>query len=360
MHPVQMILLLLMFVVAFLVGAAMYYACSNKRGAVLICRNYNPEGGYFWQMYNVVNMLYMAEKYGAKPVVIFDSGLYQENRPEFRSDIVSYDPNNWFHYYFEPINGTDKDQAHWQGLRHLKQATPESLKKGGKTFEFVRKSLQSVSIRNSEREYNRLWKKYFKVRPHVQHMVQDFKRKHGLANKFIISCHYRGSDKLAALGTSENNPVHMPYEFVEGLIRRELAHSKREAVVIIASDEQPFVDHMRASGLPIVAVDATRSDVNTSGLDIDTSKCIPRVSTTPECKILNNLITKSIHRGMSDVSNYKKGLEVLLDVLLMSEAEVFLQSRGNVSNWVRYMNPRARTVDLVNEWHKHLKKQKSV
>lgn len=59
-----------------------------------------------------------------------------------------------------------------------------------------------------------------------------------------------------------------------------------------------------------VFIDAIRSDVNTSGLD-------PTASGNDQNSIYHRLSTQSIHLGMPDKSNYIKGLDVLVDAVLL-------------------------------------------
>ena len=42
--------------------------------------------------------------------------------------------------------------------------------------------------------------------------------------------------------------------------------------------------------------------------------------------------------GNKNISNYKKGLDCLIDVLLLDEVDILLQSKGNFSLYCEYFN----------------------
>lgn len=172
-------------------------------------------------------------------------------------------------------------------------------------------------IDNINEEFHRIWHQYFKLRPHIQQMIDDFKRKHDFANKYVIAIHYRGTDKHNCKSAYEHDAEHLPYEFCSALVKKvikESGHSLNEVVTFVATDEQPFVAHMKREEVNAVFIDAIRSDMNTSGLNLDFSQCERGViDGTPESKIYNELITQSVHHGMPDKSNYIKGLDVLVD-----------------------------------------------
>ena len=58
--------------------------------------------------------------------------------------------------------------------------------------------------------------------------------------------------------------------------------------------------------------------------------------------------------GFKDHSKYKKGEDVLVDAMLLSHADVFYRSRGNVSNFIHYMrrDPNMEVVDLVQVYER--------
>jgi hypothetical protein len=106
-----------------------------------------------------------------------------------------------------------------------------------------------------------------------------------------------------------------------------------DVITFIATDEQPLIEHMKKAGVTAVFTNAIRSNMSTSGLNLDFSRCEHGViDDTPESKIYNELITQSVHRDMQDKSNYIKGRDVLVDAILLGSGNVFIKSRGNVNN----------------------------
>ena len=328
---------------------------------VMIIQNYNDEGGFFWQIYNILNMLYAAEKYGFQPVVIFDTGLYFEKRPTFTKEIPCYDKKNWFNHFFHPLNASPKDEQAWHEYvakhRTIKRLDVHAMqqKKVPAVSIFDRTGLDSISQDPSRiGHFTRLFRTYIKPREHIQHKVLEFKKRNKWAGTFMIGLHFRGTDKFASKSGSEDNPVHFKYEFCEELVRKYLAdHPGLGPVrIFVASDEEPFISFMseKFPGL-VCATTSIRAAVSTSGLFLDTSRCDRGVRDSKECRRYNDLIEQSIHRGMTDKSNYTKGEDVLLDVLLLSECNVFFRSRGNVSNFIGYINPACEVIDMVTEYH---------
>ena len=75
----------------------------------------------------------------------------------------------------------------------------------------------------------------------------------------------------------------------------------------------------------VVITDATRSNVNTSGLNIESSYCDTENESyhQEDCKKFNEFKNNSIHKGMKDISPYKKGLDVLMDAYLLGKCDIF-------------------------------------
>lgn len=131
-----------------------------------------------------------------------------------------------------------------------------------------------LSIEHRDQEFHRIWYKYFKLRPHIQQIVDDFKHKHDFANKYVIALHYRGTEKYDHKQGSENGPEHPPYEFCAALVKKTIKKSGRplsDVVTFVATDEQPFVDYMKEAEVNAVFIDAIRSNTSTSDLNMDFS-----------------------------------------------------------------------------------------
>jgi hypothetical protein len=360
-----------------LLGVFVAYSGGNPSGLPkIVLRNFNPQAGFHYNMYCINHALYACERSKRELVVLLDSGLYKEDRPQFITDNPYYNKHDWFSYYFDPINQTDKPLSYWKKWAtwhpSAKVITPADFKpglahtsswmKGCSVNVFSAASLDtSLSIEHRAREFHRIWHQYFKLRPHIQKMVDDFKQKHDFPNKYVITLHYRGTDKYDNSTGNEDGPEHPPYEFCSALVKkviRESGYPLSDVVTFVATDEQPFVEHMKKANVNAVFIDAMRSNMSTSGLNLDFSRCGKGViDSTPESKIYNELITQSVHRGMQDKSNYIKGRDVLVDAILLGSGNIFIKSRGNVSNQASWIGgPKMESLDLVDEFNAYKKR----
>jgi len=336
---------------------------SDANGPVLILQNWNPAAGFFYAMYNVLNALWSVEKSkNFKLIVLYNSGLYKEDRQQFIKENPYYDAENWFNYYFEPINQTNKPQQFWQKfiekhpmMENTTEKDMEKISDSHKVQKFDRTTLNSVNPGvDREIEYNRLWNKHIKIRPHIADMVEQFAKKHNFQNKFIIGLHARLTDKFPSKSGNEDGPRRVGKKWIKDLVWKKVKSSGKDIkdiLVYVASDEHPFINYMKQSGLPVVAFDnAVRADIDSSDMDMDTSDCEQGLMHSEVCKKYNAMIDASIHRGMPDISNYKKGLDALIEVLLLAKSNIFLQSKGNLSNFGRYLllSKNAEIVDMVS------------
>jgi hypothetical protein len=346
-------------IVAIVIAITLHFICDGvHRSAksllrsekpILILQNYNPEGGFFWQLYNVLNLLFVCEQQGFHPVVLFDTGLYFEQRPEFVSDMVVYDKQNWFNHFFYPINHTQQSDSFW--LSYLKQhRVPSYVDKVAPVMMFGRDTLQSVTGKIDS--FTPLWQRYVKVLPHIQQKVDAFKMEQWKGARQIIGLHYRGTDKLPSADGDEDGPVHMEYEFCYSLLKKH-----QEAALFVATDEQPLIEFLQSKQLPVTYTTSVRSAVSTSGLSIDTHHCSIGQDRDLACQRFNELIHLSVHRGLPAISKYVKGENVLIDVLLLASCTVFYRSRGNVSNFVGYINPQCQIIDMVTLYQEKKKVQ---
>ena len=118
-----------------------------------------------------------------------------------------------------------------------------------------------------------------------------------------------------------------------------------------ASDEQPFVDFLRnETGLRVVSTDALRADYSTSGVELRSETCGTASEHPQDCAVYRGLRDVSVHKGMPEASPYQKGLDVVVDVLLLSRCELFFKSRGSVSAFPARLNPELEVVDLVDAY----------
>jgi hypothetical protein len=330
---------------------------KSSDSIVIVVTDYNTSAGFGWLLWNVLNSFHLCHLAGrnARPVVFFTKGYYHETREKLLpSHVPDYDRCNWFNNYFESM-----EPLGWRPFlsKHFSDrilAPPAQLRNGTGIFQFTRGSLNALDGHTCD--YAGLWKKYLRPLPHIQTKFDALRNKLWGTAKFVYAIHYRGTDKFVHSGTKslftgavidvsmEDDPSHMPYDWVFRQVREEIkanitngVHSKKDYRVLVSSDEQPFVDGavnaLGGSDTVVFKPDSIRAHTSTSGLDIDTRLCgVGRGIGTRECAILNTLVDLSVHRGQKHKSSYLKGEDALVETMLLSEADVFFRSRGNFSN----------------------------
>jgi hypothetical protein len=353
----KMLIVVVFLFILILTVILLCFCWCKKSKPVIILQNYNEQGGFFWQMFNVLNMLHLSKQYNLKPVVLFDTGLYFEKRPEFIRNIPTYDAKNWFNHFFKATNASDKSDMYW--LKYIKENKVPIFnnKSNAKVMMFNRETLKKMRFQKDRNEvFSKLWKTHIKVQPCILQKVDAFKRQHSFDQKHVIGIHFRGTDKLPSKAGNEDNPIHYEYSFCSKLIQTYIEKhnlTKETALIFIATDEEPFVKFMQNTSdfydIKVCFTNSTRSEISTSGLNIDTSNCKQGINDSDECAKYNKLILTSIHRGHPEVNKYKKGEDVLIDVLLLTASHVFFRSRGNVSNFVEYINPQLTVIDMVRQ-----------
>ncbi len=357
-----------------------FSAIKAQEAAVVVVTDYNQSAGFGWLIFNALNTAHMCEVIGpsARPVVFFTKGYYMETRPQYiRAHAAElshpWDRNNWFNNFFEPI-----EPEGWRPylLRHFSRevkAASARTTSGPGVWQFDRASLNSLA--GGKRDFQALWKKYFRPRPHIVFRLQELEASIFEKGVYVYGVHYRGTDKYGHGGVkgrggvvrfcTEDEPEHMDYSWVFERLRREIQKNSGRGVhgsnpgvdfrILCASDEAPFVEaalHEFGAGVAFSKPETIRSSISTSGLSMDTRLCGSRPSLRPECQKLQELVEASVHRGHRELSKYHKGEDVLLETLLLSKTDTFLKSRGNFSNLALYMarNPRQIVIDMASEW----------
>lgn len=352
------IIMLIVLIILFWIYYEKYINVRPKQ-QLLVLRNYNPEAGLHWMgVYNVIKAAHEALKRNLKLVVIMDSGLYLERDNRFieqYKDHIDKDNNEWFSYYFEPL-GIDDPEINklWKSgqLNNLPSLTKYNWRKNVIGYEFDRDSLN-----NADRDINfkQNWDEVIRPKSYIKNQINDFYNER-MKDKFLIGIHVRGTDKYKGYKSSEDNPKHFTYDQYCKAIEKEIDLQKNKGnkniAVFACSDEQPFIDYITNYFRGKCEVIHTgnrvlRSNVNTSGLEFDSEFC-DQYKDHPDCRFYKELIENSIHRGMKNQSNYKKGWDAVFEVCLLAKCDVFYKSRGNFSNSVVYANPNAKIVDMVS------------
>lgn len=208
---------------------------------------------------------------------------YAGVRVEF-SDGLYHEPSrgpDWWAYYFEPISiggGPERrvdPHFHDHCAYLVEQSLPRTRGAG-------------------------LVQQYVAVQPAVREQVDAYIAQHWTAH--VVGVHYRGTDKF------EDAP-RMTYEHVAECVRTA-AQGRADARVFVATDEAAFVDYMtREFGDRVRFRQMFRS---TDGRPIDV---------------------------VNADSNYQKGLDAVLDCLLLSRTHYLIRTASNLSLCSTLFNP---------------------
>lgn len=340
----------------------------------LVVYAYNPEGGFFWFQYNVLHAAHLAEKYGLTLIVRHNSGLYLEHDEKYLKSLESTVPTirkgNWFEYYFQPI-GTEQQQHIISQYEKSKRRIPsfgDFLTKTNKTspiYQWDRHAFNHRDCQNQQENLSKQWKRVIRLQPWIEQEWNELKRQFGFndPNKQTIGVHIRLTDKWRNKTDSEDFPIHHDNEIVSCVMDQYLEKERKKNKnvhadrfqIFACSDEHPTIhflkERYKQQGITVHATNSLRSNMDTSGLDLKSWKCSsgfqgPEYTTDPDCQLYKQSREWSIHRGFQQESRYKKGKDVLLDVLCLSECCFFFASRGNVSQFPYYINPSLPHVDL--------------
>jgi hypothetical protein len=316
--------------------------------AYLVIRCYNGEGGAFWHLHNCILAAHVAAQYNLQLVVIFDTGFYVERDPMHRKKYYPLaEGGNWFNYYFHPLGEAlpfvkDRFLHAKENIRPFGTVGERKYVTRGEFLEFTRDTF--ASIRTENLPWKLLFDIYCQPREHVLDAVEQYVEKN-MVNGWTIGIHWRGTDKYGDGNDDEDGPKHFEYEWMGRMIEAAYETCKHDPTkgavsILICTDEQPFVSFMRSrfsheSAHIVHATNALRSDINTGGLHLQSQACKTDhdYATLADCKKLKSMAGTSVHRGMQHESAYQKGLDVILDVLLLARCNQLFLSRGNVSSW---------------------------
>lgn len=249
--------------------------------AVFECRRGRDASGLFSEFAAVLGFLDHYEQHRrhyAGLRIQFTDGLYLEpaNGP------------NWWNYYFEPIDTGDAAGApelvisppfHDRCANHVERHLPRA--RGGALID-----------------------RHIRTTPPVRDRVDSYMRAHW-AGASVIGVHYRGTDK-------SSDARRVPYAEVESVVRQHLGDgASAPSRIFLATDEQAFVDfmHARFPGQLLVR-DMFRSR---DGRPIDV---------------------------VNADSNYQKGLDAVIDCLLLSRTQFLIRTASNLSLCAALFNPR--------------------
>lgn len=238
----------------------------------------------------------------------YEVGHYKGIEVDFDDRGIYYEPNlgkNWWSYYFEPINLGKKNNI----KKIMYPANPRYI------IYFNDRDLYKEEAIN-RKELFTLIQKYFHVKPHIQKKIDAFE-KENFKNYFVISVHYRGTDKVTIAPS-------VPYEKIpEEVLKVIKMYGNMKYKIFVATDEQAFLNYMITMFGDLVCYnkDSLRS---TNGKPVHLNK---------------------------NFSRYKCGEDAIIDCILLSKGNFLVRTSSNLSRWSTYFNPGIPVVRLNNQYN---------
>jgi len=334
----------------------------------LIIENFDKEiGGFFWCLRLVAVGLIVAKKYSLIPVIDLTGGLYYSN--------FVTDPNwirstrSWWNYFFEDpiyIPSSVKDAVinlypkhmlnpprHIKKRKRIKQPenndSPISNAPDNAVFYLNRSWINHIK----DYEYNSVCQE-IKTLSYINQFIDNFfKQKHIDNTKTMVGIHFRGTDKFPTGFCNEGNPIHYEYDKMCKMIKDKMIEEKQENYLIYCtSDEQPFINYMVShfGNEQVFYIDHQyRSSISTSGINENLMVNPQRSLSEEQMAKLDYYRKNSVHFGLTECSNYYKGLYTLLDLLPLTRMNYLFVSRSNFSDFARYMNPNNPKIFDMND-----------
>lgn len=224
---------------------------------------------------------------------------YTGIRVDFGTRGLYYDPsvgNNWWEYYFDPIDLGARPNA------------SRTILSDDEQFHFAKRVERTMPRHLGFRLIDR----YIRPRQYIREKVDAYARAN-FEGTFVIGIHYRGTDKF------EDAP-RVPYERVHAAVLDAInAAGGRRYKLFVATDEQAFVDYMRdLFPCKICCLEMYRS---TDGRPID----------------------------LRQDDNYRKGEDAVMDCLLLSRCDRLVRTASNLGLCSTLFNPDLHYVLLNRE-----------
>ncbi len=264
--------------------ASNYSAHANKH--VIGCQH---PAGFFSIFCQVLNHLGWCERNNKTPVVYWDAFCLYYQAQGYQGT------HNAWEYYFEPVSNLNYQ---WGELINRQYFAPD-----GTGIEWRSYNTYILTYKNWAHD---LIKKYIKIKPYINVLVDDFYKKN-MAGKKTIAIHLRGTDRF-----TEVRPVPVNVIIAE-------ANKYKGYQYLVASDENALLDYAKQSlEGNVIYYKCKRSNSN---------------------KPLHALPRKNPALG---------GRDVLVEVLLMSMCDKFICTSSNVSAAVHFFNPSIDSTLLSN------------
>lgn len=265
---------------------------SDDTRDVFAVRIENDYIGFFACVLWALEVLVYCEQHKLKPYFEFAGANYLQRERGA----------NWFDYFFELKHTISDDEVKRAEMRVI--TSPEQL---GFQKDYNRELDFALA--------NKLFDKYFAIKPHVLEKVERFANEHFGAGE-VLGVHYRGTDKIIEASR-------VGYEDVTGKIKRFLAAHPNYKTVFLASDETPFIEYLTQ---------------NLRGVRVVANEDVLRVAT-------NRPDETPVHKQWG-VDNYLKGEEALVNCLLLARCATIIKTASLLSAWAKIFNTHQKIIML--------------
>jgi hypothetical protein len=264
------------------------YRERHNRGVFSI--DIHARNGFFAQLTWCLYIFAYCDARSLVPHVVLTS-------PQYVNPLVGPD---WFRYFFEQ-----------HGRAYVRENVVTSVRI--RTLQDLGLPTRCIADMTIERAA-RLAQKYLAVRPEITEAVNTFTGDHFTGR--VLGVHYRGTDKTEAPRVS--------YDEVTRTVRARLEREPEIGCLFVATDEAPFLDHVKAArmSVPICCCDDLRSNS-----------------------------AMAIQEATFAGDPYRKGREALVNSLLLARCDHVIRTASALSAWASIFNPQL-PVTLLNEPYK--------
>ena len=276
---------------------------------IRLIHNADVGSGFTALMVYALNGVRKAVQNDELPVVNYD----QSTTPDFY-DV--YQGENIWEYFFEPVAGVSYQQlqqsieAGTVSESNILQYSAEEiyythLHEEGRiaTFWSTEPPKDKARFMSEKRALGRSFvRKYIHVKPHITQKVNDYKQTYFKPDYFIIGVHIRGTDFSYAQPTN----IETYFSSIDAYIQEQ---ELKNYQIFLATDQEQFVDlfQKRYAG-KMITYDALRSKNDISPFQF------------------------------KNASGYRKGEDVLIDILLLSASNYLFKGAAAVGEMALWFN----------------------
>lgn len=258
----------------------LYPASPQATREKFVIGAHHPKVGFFGLFLGTLSNLAWCNKHGKTPVIYWGECLYSKPEDPFA--------NNWEHF-FEPVSDlsfSNEDPIYCSHKAKDGFFVPSMGRRYQENFDMTFRL-----------EMNKVLRKYVKIKAHIQKTIDDFYDKH-IKRQPTIGVHIRRSDKI-------EEAAEVPLEqFIQ------LMNKFPDYQYLVASDVANVIDELKKRfGDKIIAYDAYRSQDNAP-----------------------------IHYK-HEIDRVGAGIDVLIEVVLLSRCDFFIHGCSNVATAVLVFNP---------------------